>query len=284
MKRVFQTLAITVLAGMLVLGGGIVLAGCSSATSGTNNNTVPSNKSLTAYSFPLLAATGVISGNAISVDVPYGTDVTALVAAFATNGASVKVGSTAQVSGTTANDFTSPVTYTVTAADQSHQDYTVRVPVAAAAPDISTASEAEQEAYSAATGVTDSSDFTGYVSVAADAAQNDSTITGITYTKTGTVAAHNYTWTISLSNYHAAPVDGNGDPIANYDNHVTGTLLIKQTPDPVNSNLYTQFQAGSFTVTGTQTGTLSFVLSKDTSGAVSSTFTINGTRYGWGGN
>ena len=37
---------------------------------------------------------------------------------------------TAQISGTTANDFTTPVTYTVTAADDSTQDYTVTVTIA----------------------------------------------------------------------------------------------------------------------------------------------------------
>ncbi len=44
--------------------------------------------------------------------MPYGTDVTALVATFTTTGASVKVGSTVQVSGTTANDFNHPIIYT----------------------------------------------------------------------------------------------------------------------------------------------------------------------------
>ena len=51
------------------------------------------------------------------------------VATFTTTGASVKVGSTVQVSGTTANDFTAPLVYTVTAADHSTQDYTVTVTV-----------------------------------------------------------------------------------------------------------------------------------------------------------
>jgi len=40
------------------------------------------------------------------------------------------VGSTVQISGTTANNFTSPVTYTVTAADSSTQNYTVTVTIA----------------------------------------------------------------------------------------------------------------------------------------------------------
>ncbi|MCA2001587.1 MAG: hypothetical protein LDL51_06965 [Chloroflexi bacterium] len=84
-------------------------------------------KDITAFGFVSPAATGVISGTNIAVPLPYGTDVTALVAVFTTSGASVKVGSTAQVSGTTPNNFTNPVVYTVTAADGSTKDYTVTV-------------------------------------------------------------------------------------------------------------------------------------------------------------
>jgi hypothetical protein len=53
--------------------------------------------------------------------------VTALVASFATSGASAKVGSVTQTSGATPNDFTNPVTYTVTAADGSAKSYIVTV-------------------------------------------------------------------------------------------------------------------------------------------------------------
>ncbi len=70
---------------------------------------------------------GIISGTNISVTVPYGTDVTALVATFTTTGQSVTVGSAVQTSGTTANDSSSAVTYRVIAADGSTQDYTVTV-------------------------------------------------------------------------------------------------------------------------------------------------------------
>ncbi len=76
--------------------------------------------------------TGVISGSNISVTVPNGTTITALVATFTTTGASVKIGSTVQTSGTTANDFSSAKTYTVTDADNSTRDYTVTVTVASA--------------------------------------------------------------------------------------------------------------------------------------------------------
>jgi uncharacterized repeat protein (TIGR02543 family) len=75
-----------------------------------------------------VVASGTVSGTSITVAVPYGTKVTALVATFTvTTGDSVKVGSTVQVSGITANDFTNPVTYTVTTASGSTQTYVVTV-------------------------------------------------------------------------------------------------------------------------------------------------------------
>lgn len=105
------------------------VAGCGH----NDNDTVALNsaKAITAYS--LAGVTGTINETAktISVTMPYGTNVTALVATFATTGASVKVGTTVQTSGTTANDFTSPVAYTVTAADSTTATYTVTVAVAA---------------------------------------------------------------------------------------------------------------------------------------------------------
>ena len=74
-----------------------------------------SAKAITAFSFQQLspAVTGVITEatHAIVLTVPYGTNVGALVANFVTTGASVTVGTTLQTSGTTANDFSSPVTY-----------------------------------------------------------------------------------------------------------------------------------------------------------------------------
>jgi hypothetical protein len=76
-------------------------------------------------------ASGSITGSAITVSVPYGTDPTALIATFTTSGMTVSIGSTTQTSGMTANDFTNPVTYTVTASDGTTQDYTVTVTVAA---------------------------------------------------------------------------------------------------------------------------------------------------------
>jgi len=60
---------------------------------------------------------GVIDQTArtINLTVPYSTDVTSLTATYElTNGATAKVGAIDQVSGVTANDFTNPVTYSVT--------------------------------------------------------------------------------------------------------------------------------------------------------------------------
>ena len=88
-------------------------------------------KAITAFSLAGVVGTINETGKTIAVTMPYGTDVTSLVATFTTTGASVKVGSTVQVSGTMANNFTNPVIYTVTAADGTTQDYTVTVTVAA---------------------------------------------------------------------------------------------------------------------------------------------------------
>ncbi|HEY1548638.1 MAG TPA: hypothetical protein VGG28_12505 [Kofleriaceae bacterium] len=104
----------------------------------TVNVTVALNpaKDITAFSFTSALngtagvgadAVGTISGTSISVCFAPGVTVTGLVATFATTGASVAVGSTAQQSGVTSNDFTSPVSYTVTAADGTTQTYTVTV-------------------------------------------------------------------------------------------------------------------------------------------------------------
>jgi formylglycine-generating enzyme required for sulfatase activity len=89
------------------------------------------DKALTFFSFANPAATGTINEAAktVTVTVPHGTTVSALAATFAISGASVNVGPTIQTSGTTANNFTSPVTYAVTAADGTKQNYVVTVTI-----------------------------------------------------------------------------------------------------------------------------------------------------------
>ena len=94
-----------------------------------------SAKAITAFSFSSPAVTGAVdeAAHTIALKVPTGTELTALVATFTTTGASVAVGAAPQVSGTTANDFTHPVTYTVTATDSSTQAYVVTVTAGALA-------------------------------------------------------------------------------------------------------------------------------------------------------
>lgn len=87
-------------------------------------------KKITSFKFNSPAANGTISGNNIAITVPSGTNVTNLVATFTNSlSSSVKVGTTTQVSGVTANNFTNPVTYTVTAQDGTTASYTVTVTV-----------------------------------------------------------------------------------------------------------------------------------------------------------
>lgn len=109
-----------------------VTAADSSSVTYSVNASVASNsaKALTAYS--LAGVAGVISESAktITATLPFGSNVTAQVASFTSTGASVKVGSTTQTSGSTPNNFSSPVSYTVTASDNSTVNYGVTVQVA----------------------------------------------------------------------------------------------------------------------------------------------------------
>ncbi len=87
----------------------------------------PSNsKAITAFNFTSLAATGVVTETThkVTITVPFGTPVTALVPTIAIAGSSISPPSG------TSQDFTNPVTYTVTAADSSTQAYDVTVIVA----------------------------------------------------------------------------------------------------------------------------------------------------------
>jgi hypothetical protein len=93
-----------------------------------------SAKAITAFS--LAGAAGLIneSGKAIAVTVPNGTNLTTLVATFTATGTGVTVAAAVQTSGSTVNDFSSSVNYTVTAADSTTVTYTVTVSLATANP------------------------------------------------------------------------------------------------------------------------------------------------------
>jgi hypothetical protein len=109
----------------------VVTAADSSSVTYTVTVTVALNSAKAVTSFSLLGISGTIdeAAKTIAVTVPYGTDVTALVATFTTTGTNVAIGSTIQVSGTTANNFTNPVAYVVTAADSTTATYTVTVTI-----------------------------------------------------------------------------------------------------------------------------------------------------------
>jgi hypothetical protein len=68
----------------------------------------------------------------IDVAVPFGTNLTSLVPTFTLSaGATARVGSVVQTSGVTANNFTNPVTYRITAQDGTQQDWVVNIEEAA---------------------------------------------------------------------------------------------------------------------------------------------------------
>ncbi|HNX59907.1 MAG TPA: hypothetical protein PKK43_12475, partial [Spirochaetota bacterium] len=93
------------------------------------NRKTGSSREITSFSFVSPASVGFIdeTSKVISVAVPYGTAVTALVAEFSITGNTISVNGIPQISSVTPNDFTSPVVYTVTALDGSVSNYTVSV-------------------------------------------------------------------------------------------------------------------------------------------------------------
>jgi hypothetical protein len=110
-----------ILAAVIILMG-LMLAGCPN----TADKPDVSAKSIKVFNFTNPAATGVISeaDYTIAVIVPFGTNVRTLVPSITHSGASISPASGA------AQDFTDPVTYTVTAEDSSTQTYNVTVTIA----------------------------------------------------------------------------------------------------------------------------------------------------------
>lgn len=70
---------------------------------------------------------GVISGTNINVQVPFNANLTSLISSYEYIGRSVRVGTTKQINNITINNFSSPVTYKITAEDGSFTNYTVNV-------------------------------------------------------------------------------------------------------------------------------------------------------------
>jgi hypothetical protein len=124
----------TYLLAMLILGVFIILPGCGGGGEAGGGSwyspPVVSTPVITAYS--LTGVAGIINEPAktIAVIMPYGTDLTNLIATYTTTGTVVKAGTVVQASGTTPNNFSGPVAYTVSAADGTAATYTVNVTVA----------------------------------------------------------------------------------------------------------------------------------------------------------
>lgn len=90
------------------------------------SNRAPINaKSIEAYRFIEPNVSGFILGSEISIYVPFGTNLSALVAEIFTTGDSLNINAILQENGVTPNNFSTPKTYTVVAFDGSTQDYTV---------------------------------------------------------------------------------------------------------------------------------------------------------------
>ncbi|MBI5889249.1 MAG: hypothetical protein HZB47_01050 [Nitrosomonadales bacterium] len=119
-------LLVSIILSVCGCGGGSGRANGASGSGG--GNTPPSSsKSITAYS--LAGAVGAIDeiNKTITVIVPGGTNISSLIADFTTTGMVVKVGGATQITGVTANDFTSQISYIVSAEDGSNVTYTVTV-------------------------------------------------------------------------------------------------------------------------------------------------------------
>ena len=111
------------------------------------------SKNINSFKFANLAVVGKVnsSSHTVALTVPYGTDVTTLTPTISIDGSSVS-----PVSGV-AQNFTSPVTYTVTASDTSAQTYTVNVTTA---PNTDTTITSFNLASPAATGIIDNNAHT----------------------------------------------------------------------------------------------------------------------------
>jgi hypothetical protein len=105
-----------------MLMSAIIFAGCS------NGTTASSEKAIT--SLTIGDAKGEISGQAITITVPYGTDLTTLTPVIEFVGTAVVPASGAP------QDFTNPATYRVLAEDGSALDYTVTVQITEGQPAI----------------------------------------------------------------------------------------------------------------------------------------------------
>ena len=110
----------------------MAILGLTLVSSCSNNDDDPgpslsSDSRIAVFSFSSLNASGTISGNDIAVNVPFGTDVTALSPTIIT----VSAGASITPASGLERDFSSPVTYAVISEDQNNSSvYTLTVTIA----------------------------------------------------------------------------------------------------------------------------------------------------------
>ncbi|MES1250370.1 MAG: DUF6242 domain-containing protein, partial [Chitinophaga rupis] len=266
------------------------------ATSSCKKDAHQSNLAgLTAFSIKDLNVTFTIDETAGTISnadsLPFQSNVSALVAIFTpVPNATVKVGATPQVSGTTANDFTNPVTYVSVAQNGSTtRNYTVKVNVAKIDPKTVSWQQLTADAGWGNNHNLIAGYFNGkFYAFAATLSTFSNTVAGGTYTSTdGT------TW----SKITAA--DNNGDPVpySEYSALITGFnnkmfFLGGHRPgvgfafDFVTSNTYSTSDGAAWTVSAPVNAADRFSI-RERIGAVvfnNKIFVIGGNGYPFGGN
>ncbi|MBF9018794.1 LamG domain-containing protein [Oceanispirochaeta sp. M2] len=109
---------------LLVIGcSGVLFDNPSDSVDTSTADTLSGDCAITA--FTINGINGAIDVTDISLTLPYGTDLTDLVASFVTSGQNVTVSEVEQISGQTANNFSIPVEYTVYAENGDTEIYTV---------------------------------------------------------------------------------------------------------------------------------------------------------------
>lgn len=237
--------------------------------------------------FTIDETTGTIS-NADSL--AFQTNVSALVAVFTpVPNATVKVGSAIQVSGTTVNDFSNPVSYTVVAQNGSAtRVYSVQVNVAKVDP--RTVSWQQ---------ITANAGWGNYHSLVAGAFNNKFYAYGATLGFSNSITFGAYTSTDAVSWNKVPAIDNQGDsvPGGEYSALVTGFnnniwLLGGHRPgvgfnfDYVTSNTYSSSDGNAWTVSAPVNATDRFSARERIGGVVFNNllYVIGGNAYPFGGN
>lgn len=185
---------------------------------------------ITAFGFVSPSVIGVLTGTEIALTVPNGTDVSSLIVNFSSsNGSTVKVGTTVQVSGTTANDFSSPVAYTVIAEDGVNlSTYNVKVTVVTNPQSTQADITAFSFASPSVTGIINGTDITLLVPIATDVSSLIATFTNSnnSVVKVGTTIQVSGTTPNDFNSPVAYTVlAGNGIDISTYNVKVTRSFL-----------------------------------------------------------